>query len=419
MSLSQLDRRTLLAAAGLAGVTVLSTRAHGAVKVWPGLGPDGEGRTLVLLQLSGGNDGLDTVVPFGDDAYRRARPTLGLKKGETLPLDDYRGFHGALKQLRKHHDAGRLALIEGVGYPEPIRSHFRSYDVWHTADIRGRDAGDGWVGRLCDVAFKDEPNPNLVVHIGANVPYALHSTSHPPASFVNPRSYRWAGGESETEAYEKAGGMEPKREDKKPKKREGESSLDFLRRVLADGQSSSEQVRRAVAAYRTPIEYPSNDALAQSLADVAALVNGGIGSRVISVEMGGFDTHGGQLGTHANLMRQLGESLNAFQRDLREQRNDARVTTMVFSEFGRRVKQNASGGTDHGTAAPMFLVGTAVKPGVWGNHPSLTDLDQGDLKFGVDFRSVYASVLEDWMQAPSEKVLRGRFANPKLFKAQA
>lgn len=409
MSLSQLDRRTLLAAAGLAGVTVLSTRAHGAVKVWPGLGPDGEGRTLVLLQLSGGNDGLDTVVPFGDDAYRRARPTLGLKKGETLPLDDYRGFHGALKQLRKHHDAGRVALIEGVGYPEPIRSHFRSYDVWHTADIRGRDAGDGWVGRLCDVAFKDEPNPNLVVHIGANVPYALHSTSHPPASFVNPRSYRWAGGESETEAYEKAGGMEPKREDKKPKKREGESSLDFLRRVLADGQSSSEQVRRAVAAYRTPIEYPGNDALAQSLADVAALVNGGIGSRVISVEMGGFDTHTDERNRHDQLMRSLDAALGPFLDDLGRSAAGRRTVVLMFSEFGRRVAENGARGTDHGVAGPMFAFGHGLKGGLYGKHPSLEKLDDGDLIHTTDFRSVYATAIAHCFGVKPEKVLGAKY----------
>jgi uncharacterized protein (DUF1501 family) len=140
-------------------------------------------------------------------------------------------------------------------------------------------------------------------------------------------------------------------------------------------------------------------------------------TRVYYASMGGFDTHGGQLGPHANLMRQLGESVQAFQRDLKEQGNDARVLTMVFSEFGRRVKQNASGGTDHGTAAPMFLIGPVAKPGVFGSHPSLVDLDQGDLKYGIDFRSVYTSVLEDWMKAPAAKILRGEFANPKLIKA--
>jgi uncharacterized protein (DUF1501 family) len=177
---------------------------------------------------------------------------------------------------------------------------------------------------------------------------------------------------------------------------------------------SSDRIRAAVA--KQPlVPYPGHG-LAGQLKTIGAMIRDGMPTRVYYASMGGFDTHGGQLGTHGNLMRQFGESLAAFQRDLKAQGNDGRVTTMVFSEFGRRVKQNASGGTDHGTAAPMFLVGPQVKPGVFGNHPSLTDLDQGDLKYGVDFRSVYASVLEDWLKAPSEKVLRARFANPSLFK---
>ena len=412
MSLSHLDRRTLLAASGLAGFALLSDRANGAVKLWssPALAQAGDGRVLILLQLSGGNDGLDTVVPFADDAYRRARPTLGLKKGETLPLDDYRGFHGSLKALRRHYDAGRVALVEGVGYPDPIRSHFKSYDVWHTADIRGRNAGDGWVGKLCDAAFKDVRNPNLVVHVGANVPYSLHSTTHPAASFVNPRAYRWAGGESETEAYEKAGGMEAEPDSRaKPKKREGESSLDFLRRVLADGQSSSEQVRRAVAAYRTPIEYPPNEALAQSLADVAALVSGGIGARVISVEAGGYDTHTDERNRHDQLMRTLDAALGPFLDDLGRSEAGRKAVVLVFSEFGRRVAENGARGTDHGVAGPMFALGHDIKGGLYGKHPSLEKLDDGDLIHTTDFRSVYATAIERCFAVKHERVLGAKY----------
>ena len=188
-------------------------------------------------------------------------------------------------RLKKHFDEGRVALVEGAGYPKPIRSHFKSLDVWHTADATGRDAGDGWIGKLCDAAFASESNPNLVVHVGSNVPYSLHSSSHPAVSFVNPQAYRWAGGAAEVDAYEKAGGMGEG--DEKPKKREGESSIDFLRRVLANGQTSSAEVRRAVAQYDTDVVYPSNEALAQSLRDVAALVSGDTGTRVLSVEVGG------------------------------------------------------------------------------------------------------------------------------------
>lgn len=409
MNPNAFDRRALLAGSCAAGLTLLASRAQGAVKLSlsPALSPQGAGRTLVLLQLSGGNDGLDTVVPFGDDLYQRARPTLRLAQSATLPLDDYHGLHGGLKKLRAHFDAGRVALVEGVGYPQPIRSHFKSLDVWHTADLRGRSAGDGWVGKLCDAAFADAANPNLVVHIGANMPYSLHSATHPAASFVNPRAYRWAGGESETDAYERAGGMDDG--ERKPKKRAGESSLDFLRRVLADGQSSSEQVRRAVAAYRTPVEYPANDALAQSLADAAALVEGGIGTRILSLEMGGFDTHTDERGRHDTLMRQLDAALGAFLDDLGRSAAGQQAVVVVFSEFGRRVAENGARGTDHGVAGPLFVLGHQVKGGLHGAHPSLAKLDDGDLIHTTDFRSVYAAIIERCFSVKHDRVLGAKY----------
>lgn len=407
----RIDRRALLAGASVLSAAWLGQRASASVSAWttPALFPQDSGRTLILLQLAGGNDGLDTVVPWGDDAYHSARPSLALRKNEILALDDYRGFHSGLKQLRRHFDAGRVALIEGAGYPDPIRSHFRSFDVWHTADHRGRGAGDGWVGRLCDVAFKDTQNPNLVVHVGGSVPYSLHSATHPPASFVNPRAYRWAGGETETDAYEKAGGMEPEDREKKPKKREGESSLDFLRRVLADGQQSSEQVRRAVANYRTPVDYPANDALAQSLADVAALVSGGIGTRVISVEMGGFDTHTDERNRHDQLMRTLDAALGPFLDDLARSEAGRKAMVVVFSEFGRRVAENGARGTDHGVAGPMFVLGHDLKGGLYGKHPSLEKLDDGDLVHTTDFRSVYATAIERCFGVKHDKVLGAKY----------
>jgi uncharacterized protein (DUF1501 family) len=404
-------RRALVGLGGLAGLSLLSSRAGGAVRLLasPALAPKGAARGLVLLQLSGGNDGLDTVVPFENDVYRRLRPTLARKKAETLPIDDRRGLHPSLARLRKAFDAGQVAIVEGAGYPQPIRSHFQSLDVWHTADHRGRDAGEGWIGKLCQAAFAGESNPNLVVHVGANVPYALHSTSHPPASFVVPQSYRWAGGESETEAYERAGGMEGG--EPGPKRREGESSLEFLRRVLADGQSSSQEIRRAVARYRTGVEYP-RDALAAALRDVAALVNGDTGTRVLSVELGGFDTHTDARPRRENLLRQLDGALGAFVEDLGRSEAGKNAVVLVFSEFGRRVAENGARGTDHGCAAPMFVLGHRVKGGLHGEHPSLEELDEGDLVHTTDFRSVYAAVVERCFGVLPEKVLGARY--PRL-----
>lgn len=406
------DRRAILTGCGAAaGLALLSSRAQGSVRVLasPALAPAGAARPLILLQLSGGNDGLDTVVPYADDVYQRLRPTLARKKSETLPIDEYRGLHGALPRLRKLLDAGRLAIVEGVGYPDPIRSHFQALDVWHTADRRGRDAGEGWIGRLCDVAFAQSSDPNLVVHIGANVPYSLHSSTHPPASFVLPQSYRWAGDETATEAYEKAGAADAgSRDEDRPKKREGESSLEFVRRVLADGQSSSQQVRRAVARYATDVDYP-RDPLAAALRDVAALIEGGLGTRVFSVELGGFDTHTDERGRHENLLKQLDAALGAFVADLGRGEAGRGAVVLVFSEFGRRVAENGARGTDHGVAAPAFVLGHTIRGGLHGRHPSLERLEDGDLVHTTDFRAIYAALIERCFSIRPESVLGKRF----------
>lgn len=418
MSSEPIDRRAALAGFGaLAGLSLYSSRANGAVKlsVSPALRATGAARTLVLLQLSGGNDGLATVIPFGDDAYQRARPNLARKKGETLALDDYRGLHPDLTRLRKLYDAGGLAIVEGAGYPDPIRSHFESLDVWHTADHRGRDAGQGWIGALCDAAFEKDDNPNLVIHVGANVPYALQSSRHPAASFINPQAYRWAGGAAATEAYEKAGEMGDDGASK-AKKREGEKSIDFLRRVLTDGQSSSAEVRRAVALYRSEVAYP-NEALAQALRDVAALANGDTGTRVLSVELAGFDTHTDERPRHDNLMKQLDAALGAFMEDLGRSAVGREAVVLVFSEFGRRVAENGARGTDHGVAAPMFVLGHAVKGGLHGAHPQLDKLQNGDLVHTTDFRSVYAATIRRCFALPPEKVLGASYPEPALFRS--
>jgi uncharacterized protein (DUF1501 family) len=402
---SPFDRRAFVTGLGaLGGLALVSSRADGAVKLFASeLAPSGDApRVLLLVQLTGGNDGLSTVAPFGDDAYHAARATLALAKSDVLPLDDYKGLHGELKGLRKLFDAGRLALVEGVGYPNPIRSHFKSYEVWHTADPRGRASGEGWIGKLGAAAWRDVSDPNLVVHVGANVPYSLESATHPPAAFVNPASYRWAGEKQDVEAFGKMGETEGSK---------SESNLDFLRRKVADSQASSQKIRTAVARYRTTTEYP-DDPFGGALRDVAALVNGGLGTRVVSVELSGFDTHTNQKTRHDALMRQLDRGLSALAADLERSAAGKQVVGLVFSEFGRRVKENGSRGTDHGVAAPCFVFGSAVKGGLYGKHPSLVDLDAGDVKHTTDFRSVYATLIERWFGVDASKVLGASY--PRL-----
>lgn len=363
-------------------------------------------RTLVVLQLAGGNDGLSTVVPYGDDAYYAARKTTAIAAGEVLRLDDYRGLDPRLVRLRAHYDAGTLAIVEGAGYPEPTRSHFKSFDVWHAADARGRGVPEGWLGRLAQAAFEGETNPNLCVHVGGNVPYSLHSATHPPVAFATPTGYRWAGTPAEREAFEAAARRETFGDEMEPQRespRAG-SNLEFLRGVLADGQASSEAVRRAAAGYRTPVEYPS-DALGAALRDLAALIEGDVGSRILSAELGGFDTHTDVVNRHANLMRTLDAALGAFLEDLERSEAGRGTVVLVFSEFGRRVAENGSRGNDHGTAGPLFVAGPSVKGGLYGEHPSLTDLDAGDLQFTTDFRRVYASLIEGCFGVKHQRVL--------------
>ncbi len=367
-------------------------------------------QVLVILQLAGGNDGLNTVVPFTNDAYGKARRRLRIDPKDILRIDDHIGLHPGLGGLKSLWDDGDLAIVQGVGYPNPNRSHFKSFDVWHAASARGRSVGTGWVGRLCDHAFADVPDPNLVVHIGNRTPFSLYSTAHPPVAFSTPQAYRWIGSDREASALEAAAPdrMPPEVKGMSPPASGRDRALADLRRALRDAQASSETVRKAAARFRPKAPYP-NSKLAASLATVSALITGGLSTRVYSVEAGGFDTHANQKQRHDNLMKQLGEGLSAFMKDLAAHGTAKRVTVFVFSEFGRRVAENASGGTDHGTAGPSFVVGPNVKGGLYGKYPSLTDLDKGDLKYEVDFRSIYATLIDRCIGADHAPVLGKRW----------
>lgn len=410
MNIHELDRRQALfgGLSAVAATALFSSRAQAAVRLTASsvFQTPSTPRTLVLVQLTGGNDGLSTIVPFGDDRYGASRRELRVAGKDVLKLDKYHGFHPELKQLRALYDAGTLALVEGAGYPHPIRSHFKSYEIWHTADERGRAAGEGWIGRLCNSAWTDNRDPNLVVHIGANTPYSLYSQTHPAASFATPTGYRWAGDAKEKEAYEKS--AEICEHEPAPAVADSGKSLDYLRQILRDGQASSEEIRRAAARYRTKTEYP-DDVFAAALHDVAALATGQVGSRVFSVELGGFDTHSDQRNRHDALMRRLDAGLGTFMKDVQGTEAGKNMLIVVYSEFGRRVHENGSRGTDHGVAGPMFVLGPSIHGGLYGKHPSLDDLDDGDLKHTIDFRSVYATVIEKWFGIEQQRVLDAKY----------
>lgn len=355
-------------------------------------------RILVIVQLSGGNDGLSTVVPYGDDAYSVARNRARVDMNGLHKIDNYVALNGNLGGLSDLYRDGKLSIVQGVSYPSATRSHFKSMDIWHAGDPRGASEPYGWVGRFCDRAFRDSVNPNLVVSIGNKAPRAVTGRLIKPVALTSPDAYRYVAEDREKMRFPKINDAEGKKE----------SNLDFIRRTSKEARKSSLEIRKAVARHQTSVNY-GNLPLGGDLKIASSIICSDVGTRVVYVTMGGFDTHNNQRNRNAQLMTQLDQGLTAFQKDLQLHGVAKNVTTLVFSEFGRRVRENASGGTDHGRAGPSLVLGDSVKGGLYGKHPSLTDLDKGDLKMTTDFRSIYAALIDGWMGGSSKAVLRKQF----------
>ena len=376
-------------------------------------------RVLVVIQLAGGNDGLNTVVPYGSRDYYNNRSQLAIgapgnsrsNAGSALsiPGADGIGLHPNLTGLRELIDGGQAAIVQGVGYPNPNRSHFTSTDIWQTGNHSAQ--GYGWLGKYFDNTCAGKPNPKGSIAIGSKAPLALHGKTQKAVNFETEELFRWAGKSSDDSlatTYDDINRLETMQGVSK------DSQLDFLVRTSLDAQVSSDRIRKAVQ--KQPlVKYPDGQ-LSQQLQMIASMIRADLPTRVYYASLGGFDTHANQLNSHANLMRQVGDSLNAFQKDVSAQGNGGKVLTMMFSEFGRRVAQNGSAGTDHGTAAPMFLIGDMVKPGLLGMHPSVTKLDEGDLIYNTDFRQVYATVLSDWMGADDKAILGKTYTKANVLK---
>ncbi len=397
--------------------TFLNGAAHAAGPV--GQSGTADDRVLVVVQLSGGNDGLNTVIPYGQGAYYDARPRLAIPEKKILQLnqDQEIGLHTKMTGMKELYDSGLLSIVQGVGYPNPNRSHFASMDVWHTGDTRGGH-GVGWIGAALDEDLTKrqiQAQATTCISIGQTAPLATHGKKVKAIAFESAELFRWAGQDIHPAlgpAYDqinRRGELAP------------EVTLEvsggisggvtggqaaFVMRTALHGQVASDRIRAAVQA-GPQTRFP-NGSLADQLKMVAAMIRAGLPTRVYYVALGGFDTHAGQEFPHGNNLRLFSEAMLAFQKELKAIGHDERVLTMAFSEFGRRVGQNASNGTDHGCAGPMFLVGPMVKPGIHGKQPSLTKLDQGDLIYHTDFRSVYAAVLDRWMKINSAKALNGK-----------
>ena len=383
-------------------------QSMGALPSNPGVPED---RVLVVVQLSGGNDGLNTVIPFGFDTYYKSRSSLSIKDKDLIKLDTDHGIglHPSLRPIEQMIGDGLAGIVQGVGYPNPIRSHFASMDVWHTGDTLSHK-GEGWVGKAMDTLSEKQDTSLACISLGSDAPLATQGHRVKPVTFENPALFRWAGRDLHpaiSETYDRINEASIKTNPADP--------TGFILRTAMDAQIASDRVRKAVnqAAGTT---FPRTG-LARQLKMVASMIRAELPTRVYYVAMGGFDTHANQLGTQARLLKEFSEAMAAFYTELKATGHQGRVNTVAFSEFGRRVKQNASGGTDHGTAGPMFLFGENVKPGLIGEHPSLSKLDNGDLIHNTDFRSVYASLLDNWMKIDSTAVLGKTYDHAAVLKA--
>lgn len=422
--------------------------------------PQGVGRpdkVLVIVQLAGGNDGLNTIIPIRNDDYYRARPRIGVAKNKAIKLTDDFGVHPNAPGFKKLYDAGLLAICNSVGYPNFNRSHFRSTDIWSSAEPE-KNSSSGWLGRYFDsccsgadpgpqTAGKAKPSspakpqaadPAAAIALTNAPPIALEGDKFIPITFKNPASLTYQEGQKNAmvkSAFEKLNdgemtelGMDD--DDHKmahlpkiPYGTEGSLTLPkaetdmFVQRSALNARVYAEQIKSSVARVSNKAAYPANP-LAADLKLVAQMITAGLPTRVYYVTLGGFDTHSNQVQRHEKLMETLSSALAAFADDLKALGQLDRTTVMTFSEFGRRVNENGSQGTDHGEAAPLFVMGSAIKPGFHGAAPDLRKdkLHRGDVAFQQDFRSIYATMLKDWLKADDVKVLGKKFEPLSLFK---
>lgn len=351
--------------------------------------PNDNGRILVVIQLDGGNDGINTVVPYRDEAYAKHRKTLRLRPDAVIKLNDDIALHPSMRAAADLLADGRLAIVQGAGYPNPNRSHEVSMNIWQTARPKAfAEESFGWIGRSTDAMKKPaDGSPSSILFGSESPPIALHARKSTSVAMAHLQDLQRTDNSAAIV----------------PANAEGNDLRSFVQRTTLDAYAAADLLRDASTA-DSLAAYPSFQ-LAQRMRMIAQLIKSGFATPVYYTIHAGFDTHYVQLETHANLLYQLSTSLKAFLEELRAAKLDDRVLVLCFSEFGRRVEENASQGTDHGTAGPMFLAGPRVLAGLAGKTPDLADLEDGDLKMSVDFRQVYATVLQQWLNVPSTAVL--------------
>lgn len=410
-----LTRREFLKTAAVVsvGTAILPAVFQRAAQVMAAEGPTSgpaSRRVLVVVQLAGGNDGLNTVVPYADGRYYDLRGNLGIPQGSALPLNNEVGVHPSLARLKELWDEGKVAIIEGVGYPQPNLSHFVAMDIWRFADPTLR-AREGWLGRCLESLPASPGDAFRALAVGSRLPPELRSTQVPVPILESVATYRIMTDPLGPDLAAMRTRTLLNLYDAFPVRAPFAVALDSN---LAAATASSQALETAEKAYKPAVTYPRTP-LASGLKLVAEAIDADLGVRVGHVSIGGFDTHASQIPPHAQLLTTVAEAIHAFYRDLQAHGHDQDVVIMTWSEFGRRARANGSGGTDHGTAGPMFVVGTPVRGGLYGERPSLQRLENDNLRFTTDFRSVYATVVESWFSIPSEAVLLGQRYAPLGF----
>lgn len=354
-------------------------------------------KILVIIQLSGGNDGLNTIVPYRNDIYYKSRPSIAIQSEKVLKLNDEVGLNPAMESLRALYDNGQMSIINNVGYPNPDRSHFRSMDIWQTASESTEYLNTGWIGRYLDANCAGNCVPYQALEIDDTLSLSMKGEKVKALSVQDPEKlYKQVSGNFINKVAQNSAAQ-------------GHDNVAYLYKTLAETASSAEFLHTKSKIYRSSSIYPQGE-LGQRLKTISELIISGMPTNIYYVSISGFDTHFNQVNQQERLLKNYAESVNAFVNDLKKNEKFKEVAIMTFSEFGRRVKQNASGGTDHGTANNVFLMSENLKrPKVLNEAPNLTDLDEGDLKFSVDFRQIYASLLKDWLKTESKAILGKNF----------
>lgn len=356
------------------------------------------GSKLIVIQLSGGNDGLNTVIPFRNDIYYELRPKISIKENEVLKLNDEAGLNPEMKKLKEIYDKGNLCIINNVGYPNPDRSHFRSMDIWQSGSSSDEYINTGWIGRYLDSDCPDCINPYNAIGVDSNLVMALKGNKRNGMAVDNPGRFYM----NTTEKYflELA---------EQSKNHNEDTNVSYLYKTLAETTSSADYIYNNSGIYKSSRDYPDS-AFGKNLKTVSEMIISDIDTSVYYVTLSGFDTHVNQNGRQNRLLKEFSEGLYSLTEDLRENGMLDSTLIMTFSEFGRRVSQNAGGGTDHGTANNLFLIsGSLKKYGFYNSLPDLRNLESGDLKYEIDFRRVYATILRNWLNADDRKIMGKEF----------